>query len=359
MAPTDRPAAMACRKFSTICAVMPRSSPHASPVRPGTPAAAAAVLHSAATRPASASSSRPSTHASISARARRPDHGCGRSTEACADLIAGGRHHVVEPIHDERAVGETDAHLRTLGRRKALREGLVLLQRRQRDEAQDAGIGETLVVLLGNGLALQGGGHPELDAHLGLQRALERPGEVAARIAHRGGRNAHQNGARVGEVVAQAARHMQRGLTGRLREIAGRHRLVVDAQDLRLPVREQGDTVRRRLAAERREQAGLALQDVLRGVGAQLRKLHRRHRIARGEGRMEVHLAAAGVRPLVQPARGIGSDRHGRGGRTIIEPQQRGRRRVPPPAGLTNPVGRYSRARSAVISARPMRPPAS
>ena len=116
----------------------------------------------------------------------------------------------------------------------------------------------------------------------------------------------------LGEVLAQPARHVQRRLAGRLREIAGRHRLVIDAQDLRLPVREQVDTARRRLPAERREQAGLALQDVLRGVGTQFGELHCGHRIARREGRMEVHLAAASVRPLIEPARGIGRDRHAR-----------------------------------------------
>ena len=66
---------------------------------------------------------------------------------------------------------------------------------------------------------------------------------------------------------------------------------------------EQLDRPPRAAPGERREQPGLALEDVLGGERARFGELDRGHGVARGEARVEVHLAAAGMRPLVEPAR--------------------------------------------------------
>ena len=168
-------------------------------------------------------------------------HGRGGSAETGPDFDAGGRHHVIQALHDQRAVGQADPHLGALCGGEALGEGLVLLQARERDQAQNSGVAEVVIVVLGDGPAPERRGDPELDAHLGLQGALEGPHGIASRIADGGSRQAHEHGAHVVEIGAKAARDPHCRLAGSLGKIAGRNWLVIDAEDFWPPVGEQGD----------------------------------------------------------------------------------------------------------------------
>src|SRR5690606_8534178 len=66
----------------------------------------------------------------------------------------------------------------------------------------------------------------------------------------------------------------------------------------------------------------LALEDVAGAIGALLCKQHGRDSGAGGMTGMEIHVRAAAVRPLVEPARGIGSKRKRRGDLPLIEREQ-------------------------------------
>ena len=81
-----------------------------------------------------------------------------------------------------------------------------------------------------------------------------------------------------------------------------------------------------RLPGERREQPGLALEDGLGRERAGFGELDRGHGVARGEAGVEVHLAAAGMRPLVEPRGGIGGERERVGRARLIEADQPARR---------------------------------
>ena len=110
----------------------------------------------------------------------------------------------------------------------------------------------------------------------------------------------------------QFARSPQCRLRGGLREVAGRSRLVVDGHDFRLATAKQPDSRGGRLSAVSGEHSGLTFKDRFRGVGAGFRQFDRCNRVAGRKTRMEIHLRAAGMRPLVQAGRCVG----GNGNRT-------------------------------------------
>ena len=147
----------------------------------------------------------------------------------------------------------------------------------------------------------QHGGDPERNAHLGLQRALEGAGMVAARIVGRGEGHADGDGADRRDIGADHLDHAQRRLAGGLREVTGRRALVIDGEDLGLAAREERDRARHRLPCKGREEACLAVEDVAAAIGAGLGEAHRHDGVARSEAGMEEHVRGAARRPLVEP----------------------------------------------------------
>jgi hypothetical protein len=89
--------------------------------------------------------------------------------------------------------------------------------------------------------ARQRGRHAILDAHLGLQDALERSGVIAARITHRRGRRLHHDRLDVAAPKAILHRDGQRGLTRCLRIVARGRRLVIHRQNFERPTGKRRD----------------------------------------------------------------------------------------------------------------------
>jgi hypothetical protein len=100
-----------------------------------------------------------------------------------------------------------------------------------------------------------------------------------------------------------------------------RARLVIDGQDFRLAL-EQRDLRCGRAFAQRGKQSGFAVECRGRRECAQLGQTRRRYCIAGGITGMEEHFASSGMRPLVEPDRGIGAERDCAGYRFGTQAQQ-------------------------------------
>ena len=118
----------------------------------------------------------------------------GAGPQALADLVGRGRGHVVEGCGEDLAAEEMRLHPRALFRREGGGEGGIGLEGAEGGQPGDGRVVQIVEAWLGEVAVGQGGGDAEADAHLGLQRALERSRGVAAGIAEGGIRNAHRDG---------------------------------------------------------------------------------------------------------------------------------------------------------------------
>lgn len=150
-------------------------------------------------------------------------------------------------------------NIRSLTRRKRAAQLRVGAQLGARQQGVQSGIAAQVEVRFNRSARQQGRHHVELDAHLGLQGVEIRAALIASRIrCSRMGHTDHDARHLVGpdrRLLGQQRGH----LTGRLRKIAGWHRLVIDLHQLG-HLAEPAQFSQLGGLAQRREQAGWAIQ---------------------------------------------------------------------------------------------------
>ncbi len=234
-----------------------------------------------------------------------------------------GRDHVVHPAPDD-SPERFHNHFRALRARIGRGERWIDLQAGNAHQPVHFGIVEQMVIRFFDRAAPERRRHAILDAHLGLQDALERSRVITTRIAHRGGGRLHHNRLDLAAPWRKAILHRQsqRGLACRLRIITRRRGLVIHRENFERLTGKRRDTRDAIRLVEPCKKPRPSVQRALRRTRPERCQFHRRHRIARGESRMKEHFVATAIRPLVQAAGGVGRETQRADRRVFLQREQ-------------------------------------